>query len=228
MRATSPTGRLGLALLLASSASAKEAAPRAPDMETKKALYALCLDSEFSTLSRPNLEDANVYPLMELKDEDIGPALKAKCRTWIQARLPAIDAETTTAFDTLDVDMQQDFVLRAQRNRPALSEKLQAIRAKGPRPAIAFAEIVNADDYPPAALRDEDQGTATATYTIGVNGRVSECTATGASDLLNSTFCGIIMRRWRYAPAIDADNRPIPETRTKAVTFGLRTIGGLK
>ena len=230
MMAKSLTAKLGTAALLLSYATVTRAADAraAPNVEQKKALYAVCLDSEFSNLLRPNLDDANVYPLVGLKDEEIGQTLKAKCRVRIQAMTPMSESEMVEAFDTVDEAMQFPFVRAAQQRRPALVEKMQAIRAKGPRSAIALAEVVNADDYPPAAVRANDQGTSMATYTVGINGRVSDCTATGASDLLNNTFCGIIMRRWRYAPAVNADDQPVTEVRTRSVTFGTKTIGGLQ
>lgn len=60
-----------------------------------------------------------------------------------------------------------------------------------------------ADDYPRAALRNEEAGTVRFRIAIGPNGRVGDCTITGSSGsaALDGATCRILRARIRYAPA---------------------------
>ena len=73
------------------------------------------------------------------------------------------------------------------------------IAPPGPRARPLFS----ADDYPPAALRNEEAGTVRFRVAIGPNGRVGECTITGSSGsaALDGATCRILRSRLRYAPA---------------------------
>jgi protein TonB len=79
----------------------------------------------------------------------------------------------------------------------------------------------NDRDYPPAALRREEQGTVRASFTIGTDGRVTNCTIvqSSGSTALDSTTCRIIQSRFRYDPARDAFGNPVSETRTQPVSW---------
>jgi protein TonB len=91
---------------------------------------------------------------------------------------------------------------------------------KGP-PAVAKAlqpkgqgRWVTNDDYPPAALRGEQQGTTRFTLAVDASGRVTTCTITGSSGsaLLDNTACNLLKRRARFGPAEDAAGNKIPAT----------------
>jgi protein TonB len=81
----------------------------------------------------------------------------------------------------------------------------------------------NEVDYPDAARRREEQGTVRVSYTVGADGRVSQCTvvASSGSSSLDSTTCRIFERRFRYTPARDAGGNPVPATLTQSVTWRL-------
>lgn len=67
-------------------------------------------------------------------------------------------------------------------------------------------------DYPRAALKAGASGTVGLRWTVGVTGRVTDCTVTrssGNADLDNTT-CRLITRRFRYRPDHDAAGRPVP------------------
>lgn len=81
----------------------------------------------------------------------------------------------------------------------------------------------NDTDYPGAARRAEQQGTVRVSYTVGADGRVSNCAVTqsSGSSSLDSTTCRIFERRFRYAPARDAAGNPVSTTVRSTVTWQL-------
>jgi protein TonB len=89
--------------------------------------------------------------------------------------------------------------------------------------AVHRSGSISNDDYPNSALRAEAQGTTTARFTIGTDGRVTSCTVTGSSgnSALDSTTCSLIQRRFRYRPAIGSDGNPTTETKTQRVVWRL-------
>jgi protein TonB len=91
------------------------------------------------------------------------------------------------------------------------------------RPAQHRSGSITDDYYPNAALRAEAQGTTTARFTIGPDGRVTSCSVAGSSGnaSLDSTACNLIQRRFRYRPAIGADGNPTSETKTQRITWRL-------
>jgi periplasmic protein TonB len=80
---------------------------------------------------------------------------------------------------------------------------------------------ISDEDYPPSSIRNEEAGTAVARFTIGTDGRVTECSASGASPALDAETCKLIMRRFRYKPALDASGTPVAESRSQRVTWRL-------
>jgi periplasmic protein TonB len=95
-----------------------------------------------------------------------------------------------------------------------------------PKPQVATKAVlrggsISDEDYPPAAVRNEESGTSAATFTIGTDGRVVSCNASGASASLDAETCKLILRRFRFKAALDASGQPIAETRTQRVTWRL-------
>jgi protein TonB len=79
---------------------------------------------------------------------------------------------------------------------------------------------ITSDDYPNASIRAEEEGTVTARYVIGTDGRVvgGSCAITKSSGFsrLDEQTCSLIERRFRFNPAKDAGGAPIQETRSQA------------
>jgi protein TonB len=85
-----------------------------------------------------------------------------------------------------------------------------------------LAELVSDDDYPPSAIRAEEQGTVRFALDVSPDGRVTGCTvleSSGSAALDNST-CRIMQRRARFIPALDRKGRPT----TDRVTTRLRWV----
>jgi protein TonB len=89
--------------------------------------------------------------------------------------------------------------------------------------AINRAEWYSGNDYPRAAVVAHHTGTADISFTIGVNGRVSNCRVVASSghEELDSATCRLLTRRARFKPAMDADNRPKTTSATMSVPWRL-------
>ena len=92
-----------------------------------------------------------------------------------------------------------------------------------PAPLTDWPYRFSDDDYPPAALRNEEQGKTSYRLEIGPDGRVSRCTITGSSgsSVLDAATCRILRVRTRFAPAQDSEGHYIPDTRDGDVTWRL-------
>jgi periplasmic protein TonB len=82
---------------------------------------------------------------------------------------------------------------------------IQAERIKG---------RIRGSDYPESAYRRHASGTVFLRLTVGADGRVSQCAvdeSSGHADL-DAATCALILKRYRYRPARDAQGRPVPDT----------------
>jgi protein TonB len=78
-------------------------------------------------------------------------------------------------------------------------------QASGLKPKGAPGDWVTSDDYPPGALRNEEQGSTGFKLSVGPDGRVTGCTVTRSSGFpdLDDTACKLLPRRARFTPAKD-------------------------
>jgi protein TonB len=69
-------------------------------------------------------------------------------------------------------------------------------------------------DYPRAAVRARASGIVFLRFVVAPSGRVSDCSVTRSSGnrALDETTCRLILQRFRYRPALDAEGRPVPAT----------------
>lgn len=81
-------------------------------------------------------------------------------------------------------------------------------------------------DYPKSAIRKDEQGVVTVTFTIGVDGRVGECRVSqgSGSRALDAVPCRLIEKRARFAPARDAQGAPRPTAGSSSMLFWLPDI----
>ncbi len=80
--------------------------------------------------------------------------------------------------------------------------------------------VTNAD-YPSASIRNEEQGTASFTLTIGTNGRVTNCQITSSTGYsrLDSETCRQLTRRARFEPALDSAGNPTTGTYSSSIRW---------
>jgi protein TonB len=86
----------------------------------------------------------------------------------------------------------------------------------GGRPARArwLSGSIRGSDYPDAAYRAHLGGIVHLRFTVAPSGRVSDCAVTRSSGSreLDAVTCRLIVQRFRYRPARNAEGRPIAET----------------
>jgi TonB family protein len=80
-----------------------------------------------------------------------------------------------------------------------------ALQASNPRPLNTESWVAESD-YPPAALRHNEQGVVAFELQIDAAGRVALCTVTHSSGsvVLDARTCALIQERARFEPARDA------------------------
>lgn len=78
-------------------------------------------------------------------------------------------------------------------------------QASGVKPKGSPGDWVTSDDYPPSALRNEEQGSTGFKLDVGADGRPTSCTVTRSSGFadLDETACRLLQRRGRFTPAKD-------------------------
>ena len=84
-------------------------------------------------------------------------------------------------------------------------------------PARARANLqsyFSTDDYPSAAQRGNEEGTAAFSLTVGPDGRVQACsiTSSSGSSSLDAATCRILRSRARFTPARDNTGQPTTDT----------------
>lgn len=87
--------------------------------------------------------------------------------------------------------------------------------------AVQRGGSISDEDYPPSSIRNEEAGTSVARFTIGTDGKVATCSASGASAALDAETCKLIIRRFRFKAAQDENGQPIAETKSQRVTWRL-------
>lgn len=71
---------------------------------------------------------------------------------------------------------------------------------------------IRPSDYPRSARDAGIGGRVEFRFTVGVRGRVTDCTVTRSSGhaALDETTCRVVMKRFRYRPGTNAAGRPVP------------------
>jgi len=113
--------------------------------------------------------------------------------------------------------------------RAATALALLALCAAAPRslarpahaPANGLAGLITTDDYPLAALRNDEEGQVGVRLEIDAGGTVSGCTVveSSRSASLDAATCALLRERARFSPARDAHGRPVPDTYRTTVAW---------
>lgn len=116
---------------------------------------------------------------------------------------------------------EQDPVVSCPGNTVAPNGSKQVRRSqlgtcKAPRPDLSKAATprnnrgrwVTTNDYPSRSLQRDEEGTSRIRLTVGTNGKVTNCTASGATAALDAAACKFAKRRARFRPALDRDGNP--------------------
>lgn len=112
----------------------------------------------------------------------------------------------------------QDLIgkVRQQLHDRAVAAQATAARAfppdtAPPAPPLSYepADWITIDDYPPSAIRAEEQGTVKIRWTVNAEGRAVRCVVIASSghESLDSAACRAILRSVRYRPAANLAGR---------------------
>jgi len=84
-----------------------------------------------------------------------------------------------------------------------------------------LASYIEYNDYPPTALRVNQQGQVTFLMAIGADGRLTDCTVTGSSGSaeLDNATCRIMKSRARFTPARDARGNPTEDVQIGSIRW---------
>ncbi|BCA58177.1 energy transducer TonB [Sphingomonas sp. HMP6] len=82
---------------------------------------------------------------------------------------------------------------------------------------------ISDSDYPAESLRAGEEGDVTASWTIGTDGRVSDCKIVVSSGhpLLDEATCKAMTLRARYTPAFDRLGKPIASQQSRKFAWRL-------
>jgi TonB family protein len=99
-----------------------------------------------------------------------------------------------------------------------------AILAASPsQSAVMQGGWISDADYPAAALSAGQQGAVQVRFLINAAGAVSQCNvaSTSGSAALDARSCEIVMQRFRFKPASDANGKAVEEWRSQKVSWKL-------
>lgn len=87
-----------------------------------------------------------------------------------------------------------------------------------------LASYVSNDDYPAAALRNEEQGTTGFRLTVGPDGRVTNCvvTSSSGSSSLDAATCRLMRSRARFTPARNNLGESTSDTVNSRITWRIQ------
>ena len=136
----------------------------------------------------------------------------------VRTLTPPVQIQTTPQIQPVVITPRADPVPPRPPAPPAPPRKVQTAKAKA-----NLASYFSDDDYPPSAIRDEQQGTTSFRLSIGADGRVTNCSVTSSSGstALDNTTCSLLRRRARYTPARDENGNPTTDTASGSIRWVL-------
>ncbi|MEG8039512.1 TonB family protein [Sphingomonas sp. LR60] len=100
----------------------------------------------------------------------------------------------------------------------AAVSKASGVLARGNR-----NDWITTDDYPPSAIRAEEEGVVGIALRINAEGRIDPCSVTASSGhaSLDQATCRLYQRRARFTPAHDDAGAPVTATFTDRIRWQL-------
>ncbi len=96
----------------------------------------------------------------------------------------------------------------------------------GGEPSRWVSGLIRDSDYPKAAYDAKIGGTVHLRFTVGVNGRITDCAVTRSSGNadLDAATCRLLMARSKYKPARDPWGRKVPDVWTGEHVWSLSPL----
>lgn len=163
----------------------------------------------------------------DLADEGLGTELAGRLhRAGIAWRAPSASPKLARAAGPayqrrMDPAVLALLAVQAAAAATAAPAAPSAAPVAPPAPPTDWPFRFSRDDYPAAAMRNEEQGTVRYRVEIGADGRVARCTITGSSGSaqLDSATCRTVTRWARFAPARDGEGNAVADSREGEVTW---------
>jgi TonB family protein len=82
---------------------------------------------------------------------------------------------------------------------------------------------ISESDYPPAAIRDEAEGSAVVAFTVNRAGDVQdvELVVSSGHSALDRASCDLILDRFKFEPALGASGNPVAQRRQQRIRWQL-------
>lgn len=144
---------------------------------------------------------ANARALRVVRDGEV--VLDTSIKTTARA-VGALRACENNALSTWGIDPVARAALRSQ-----------------PRPLAALASYIKHTDYPESALRKRVSGRVVVRLSVGTDGKVGQCAVVVSSTIaaLDAQSCTVLAERARFAPAMDANGRPVVAPVVSQITW---------
>lgn len=106
---------------------------------------------------------------------------------------------------------------------PVSRQSPKPSKARPPKPAENPSNWLTVEDYPPASMRDGEQGTTTFRLTIDKTGRPIACDITGSSGYarLDQATCWHMMRRSKFTIPLNEKGKPTTGTWASRIRWAL-------
>lgn len=100
-------------------------------------------------------------------------------------------------------------VSRTGQAMPDVFEYTIAWRLGAARAPILQSANIAFEGLPRAASSNGEGGLVSVQYTVGADGRLKKCAATGSSPEIQKHACNLMTKKYRFAPAVDAMGMPV-------------------
>ena len=109
------------------------------------------------------------------------------------------------------------------------AQETDGARDATPRDIQVWAARIQ-QEYPSAALRNEEEGTVTMSIGIGADGRVNSCqiAQSSGSEALDNSACSGMLRHAQYDPARNENGEPIATTNTQSIRYILPEASNIR